>query len=330
MLNRALLCYISPCFKLEKTKISLKKVSESDHITTLLHRWQSGDAAARDELFETVYRELRRIAASRLRNEMRPHTLQATELVHEIYPQLARQRAAWQNRSQFFAIASECMRRYLVDYARTRTRQKRGGIDVFKISLSDLKPDEICRIEINEEVLAVDRALEKLKEVDETAAIVIKHRYFGGMKREEIAEILQVSPATIDRTYRFAKAWLKRELAFEFSPYLLHAGQIKNGADFIRQLQLNDGNSLTEKWRGVLSAALLDEIKAANDNGKTVNLLPEIIAEINKSLLGSLNDAENNTAGFGDDQTAMLPEAQIKFQRRMLEEAFAGQITRLT
>jgi RNA polymerase sigma factor (TIGR02999 family) len=303
-------------------------VPESDHITALLQRWQTGEAGAQEELFQIVYRDLRRIAGSRLRQELRPHTLQATELVHEIYPQLARQRASWQNRSQFYAIASECMRRYLVDHARTKQRQKRGGEEAFKISLSDLGPTELCRIETGDEVLAVDRALSKLKALDETAATVIKYRYFGGMNREEIAEVLQVSPATVDRTYRFAKAWLKRELAFEFSPYLLSDGQITDKAGFIGQLRLSSGNQLAFRWREVLPAQILTELDDINEAGKDTDLCPKIVAEINKSLLGSL--FQKGGDDLSDQETQMMPDAQISHNRRMLEEAFAGKLLKLT
>ena len=303
-------------------------MSESDHITALLQRWQRGDDGAQDELFQLVYRELRRIAGSRLRNEMRRHTLQATELVHEIYPQLVRQRASWQNRAQFFALASECMRRYLVDHARNRSRQKRGG-DAFRVSVSDLKPTEICRIETDDEVLAVDRALTKLANLDETAANVIKHRYFGGMSREEIAEIFNVSPSTIDRSYRFAKAWLKRELAFEFSPYLLSVGQIKIKSEFIQQLK-SSGNQPVLEWRKVLTVDILNEIDAAGEKAAGTDLLAKIVTEINKSLLGGLYQMQIAKDALSDEKTEPLPDAHIKRSRRMLEEAFAGQIVRLT
>ena len=302
-------------------------MSESDQITALLQRWQTGDAGAQEELFQIVYRELRRIAGSRLRHELRPHTLQATELVHEIYPQLARQRASWQNRSHFYALASECMRRYLVDHARNRQRQKRGG-EAFKISLSDLKPTEICRIETDDEVLAVDRSLSRLKELDETAATVIKYRYFGGMSREEMAEILQVSPATVDRTYRFAKAWLKRELAFEFSPYLLSDGQITDRSGFIEQLKPGSGNQLALRWREVFPVQILSEIDAVTGPETDADPLPKIVAEINKSLLGSL--FQNRSDDLSNQPTELMPEAQISHNRRMLEEAFAGRILKLT
>ena len=302
-------------------------MSDSDQITILLQQWQNGDNRAQEQLFQIVHGELRRIASNRLRQELRPNTLQATDLVHEIYPQLARQRSLWQNRGHFYAIASECMRRYLVDHARTRQRQKRGG-EAFKISLSDLNATEICRIEPDDEVLAVNNALFKLTLIDETAATVIKYRYFGGMKREEIAEILEVSPATVDRTYRFAKAWLKRELAFEFSPYLLSTGQITDKAGFIGQLKTNSGNLLALRWRLVLPDEILTGLDAAGEQEAVADLLPKIVAAINKSLLGSVPQNSGDDLSF--EQTELMPEAQITQNRRMIEEAFSGKILTLT
>jgi RNA polymerase sigma factor (TIGR02999 family) len=304
-------------------------VSDSAQITTLLQSWQDGDDNAQEQLFHLVHRDLRRIAANRLKNEMRPNTLQATDLVHEIYPQLARQRKLWKNRGQFFAIASECMRRHLVDHARARTREKRGG-EAVRVSFADLKPTEICRIDEDDEILAVDRSLTKLSEIDETAALVIKHRYFGGMKREEIAEILEVSPSTVDRTYRFARAWLQRELTFEFSPYLLSDGQILDKPGFVRELRPESRNPLSLEWHRSFSKDL--QTKIAGVDGKEVDprLLREIITEINKALLGKLFTARSAADDLSDEKTELMPEDQITSNRRMLEQAFAGKILKLT
>jgi RNA polymerase sigma factor (TIGR02999 family) len=304
-------------------------VSDSAQITALLQSWQDGDYNAQEQLFHLVHRDLRKIAANRLKNELRPNTLQATDLVHEIYPQLARQRQLWKNRGQFFAIASECMRRHLVDHARARTRNKRGG-DAVRLSLSDLKPTEICRIDQDEEILAVDRSLTRLAELDETAALVIKHRYFGGMKREEIAEILEVSPSTVDRTYRFAKAWLKRELTFEFSPYLLSDGQILDKPGFFRNLKSEGGNSLALEWRKSLPKTVQTQIDATQVSQIPHQLLLQIIAEINKALLGKLFTAMSAGDDLSEDKTALMPEDQITYNRRMLEQSFPGQILKLT
>lgn len=267
-------------------------MSNSEQITILLNRWQSGDAPARNELFELVYRELRRIAGKRLRDELRPPTLEATELVHEIYPQLARQYAPWHNRSQFYAIASECMRRYLVDHARTRLRQKRGSGGAH-VPISEVSSMNFAAPETNEEILAVDRALQKLEVFDQTAATVIKYRYFGGMSREEIAELLNVSPSTVDRTYRLAKAWLKRELLFELNPYLLSSSQITNQKDFLQKLRQNGGSRQSLVFRRYLSRETVAKIDAAPDVSYLISLLPQIIKEINQIFIsGSENDPE--------------------------------------
>jgi RNA polymerase sigma factor (TIGR02999 family) len=299
-------------------------MDDSDQITTLLQRWQTGEASAQEELFELVYRELRRIAAGRLRNEARSNSFQTSDLVHEIYPQLARQRQPWQNRSQFYAVASECMRRHLVDRARSRKRQKRGG-DAVRVSLSALGPAEICRIERDDEILAVDRAVSKLSELNETAAAVIRHRYFGGMDREEIAGILEVSLATVDRTYRFAKAWLKRELALEFSPYLLSAGQITDEGGFIRQLRADSGNEAAQHWRRILPADVLAELDGAE--AARPDLLNRILAGINKSLLAAL---ASQADGEMPDRSAATPVTLITANRRRVEQAFSGHIISLT
>lgn len=302
-------------------------MSESDRITTLLQNWQSGDSAAREDLFALVYKELRRIAGGRLRNEMRPHTLQATEIVNEIYPKLAQQRAPWKNRGQFFAIASECMRRYLVDYARAKRRDKRGG-DPVRVSLSDLKPTEICKIESDDEVLAVDRALDKLGELDETAATVVKYRYFGGMKRDEIAEILEVSPSTIDRTYRFAKAWLKRELTFEFSPYALNEGQITDKREFLERLRNGKGNKLSLHWRNALSERVLSVIDLDDGRENTGELLGQIVSEFNNLILGAM--AQSIDEDISSAKTEIVSENEFPLTRQTLDRAFEGCVLRIT
>lgn len=256
-------------------------------ITDLLKAWQNGNQSAQEQLFNLIYPELRRIAQKRLNSEGRPHTLQATELVHEVFPNLARQRQPWQNRSQFFAIASECMRRFLVDYARTRQRQKRGGSKAFQISFSDINPTEICRIENYDEIIAVDRALEKLSAIDEMQTAIIKHRYFGGLAREEIAEIMGVSPATIDRNYRVAKAWLKRELAFQFSPYLLQVSQILRPQDFLVYFLPDSENPFALHLRSFFAPELIKKLDNLHPEITiSFDLLPELIENLNKLLMG--------------------------------------------
>ncbi len=300
-----------------------------EQITTLLKAWQEGNAEAKDELFHLVYQELRQIARKRLKSEGSPHTLQATELVHEVFPQLARQRQPWQNRSQFFALASECMRRYLVDYARTRRRQKRGG-DNYQISFSAVNPTEICRIENFDEILAVDQALKKLKTIDSTQALIIKHRYFGGLDREEIAGILQVSPSTVDRGYRLAKAWLKRELAFQFSPYFLHSIHILRPPIFIEQFSIGSDNFFAGYLRSFLPPELIKKVDQLK-SGATIafNLLPELIESLNKLLLGNPIFPPDLLKRFEPNlpKNNSLAEENLRSNRFLLEKAFPGEFT---
>lgn len=164
------------------------------------------------DAFDHVYDELRRLAQHHLASERPGHTLSATALVNEAYLKLARQdRAAWVNRAQFFSVASTAMRRILVNYARDRTRHKRGGSDQ-RIDLDSpaaqarLIDDDRC-----EEVLMVDGLLGRLEEVDARAARVVECRYFSGYTNPETAEALAVSEATVKRAWLLARAWMARE-----------------------------------------------------------------------------------------------------------------------
>ena len=181
-------------------------------ITRLLNAWQHGDAAARDRLFVLVYDELRRRAAVQLRRERRDHTLRPTALVHEAYLRLMGQdHARWEGRSQFFAIASEVMRRVLVDHARARKAAKRGGSAV-RVALDD---DVAAAAPREVDLIALDTALNELAAMDARQSRVVEMRYFGGLGTAEIAEVLGVSRATVDRDWRFARTWLYRRLAGE-------------------------------------------------------------------------------------------------------------------
>jgi RNA polymerase sigma factor (TIGR02999 family) len=179
-------------------------------VTELLQAWSQGDVAARDRLFPLVYQELRRRASDRLRRERPGHTLQATALVHEAYLRLLGQRApSWQNRSQFFAIASQMMRRILVDHARARRASKRQG--------------QRIRLELNEDVassgprevdlIALDQALNDLTALDPRQGRMVELRFFAGLSHEEVAEVLGLSPATVKREWRVARAWLFQRVA---------------------------------------------------------------------------------------------------------------------
>ncbi|MBC7797589.1 MAG: sigma-70 family RNA polymerase sigma factor [Pyrinomonadaceae bacterium] len=312
-------------------------MTESKNVTELLQAWQAGDDAAQEQLFQLVYKELRRIAQNRLRGENHNHTLQATEIVHEIFPNLARQKQPWQNRSQFYALASECMRRYLVDYARTRLRQKRGG-DNLRVSLSGAGQNELCHIENFDEVIAVNDSLDKLSELDPLQGLIIKHRYFGGLSREEIADLTGVSSATIDRAFRLAKAWLRRELAFQFSPFLLQTSQIRQPVHFINRFQAKDDNRFASQLRAIMPAELLERIDRDGYDGddKTNELLPPLIEILNKRLLGDVIFTKNliENLGFGEEierfgnQTLTVSDS-IKLNRKLLEAAFPNEFVKV-
>ena len=181
----------------------------SPDVTGLLRAWRQGDREAGDRLVPLVYKQLRRRAAAYLRQERPNHTLQATAVVHEAYLRLAGQkRASWQNRAQFYGVASQMMRRILVDHARRRKMDKRSGRWV-RVSLTDLgaaAPDP------GFDVLMLDSLLDRLAAFDARKSRVVELRYFGGLSLEETARFLDVSPATIDREWRAARAWLHAQL----------------------------------------------------------------------------------------------------------------------
>lgn len=184
------------------------KTASSGTVSQLLRAWGLGDIQAREDLIPLVHEELRKRAAAYLRRERRDHTLQPTALVHEAYIRLLGQRrVTWQNRAQFFGVASQIMRRILVDYARERQAAKRpGGIRVtFDESLAVKGP-------IDCELLMLDMALEDLADLDKRQASIVELRYFGGLSEEETAAVLSVSRATISREWQSARAWLYRRL----------------------------------------------------------------------------------------------------------------------
>jgi RNA polymerase sigma-70 factor (ECF subfamily) len=185
----------------------------SDHsaegITQLLERWSKGEESARDELMSVVYDELHRIAAIYLRRERREHTLQPTALVNELFLKFSEQhRMSWQNRAQFFGVAASLMRRILVDYARAHYASKRGG-DRYCVSLRNVaafgaQPDA--------DLLALHEILNQLEELDPNQARIVELRFFGGLTIKETAEVMKSSHATVEREWKMAKAYLKREL----------------------------------------------------------------------------------------------------------------------
>jgi RNA polymerase sigma-70 factor, ECF subfamily len=183
-----------------------------EELTVLLAEWRAGNQAAFDRLLPIVYEELRRLASSHMRAERPDHLLQTTALVHEAYLRLVDQpQASYETRSHFFAVAAQVMRHVLVDYARARRRGKRGG-GVPPIPLEEVA---VISEERAEEVIAVDSALEGLMAFDLRKGQIFELRHFGGLSVDEAAEVLKVSPATVARDWRMAKAWLRRAIASE-------------------------------------------------------------------------------------------------------------------
>lgn len=176
-------------------------------LTRLLQAWRGGDEAARDRLLPIVYEDLRRRAAAHLRRDRHGHTLRPTDLVHETYLRLCGASVEWENRGQFFGVASRLMRQVLVDHARARAAAKRGrGLRV------TLAEDVAFTPAAEPDVLDVDRALDELAALDDRQARLVELRYFGGLTIEEAASVLGISTATANREWATAKMWLYRRL----------------------------------------------------------------------------------------------------------------------
>jgi RNA polymerase sigma factor (TIGR02999 family) len=183
-----------------------------DDITQLLRAWSDGNQAALDRLMPLVYAQLRQAAHRYMARERRGHTLQTTALVNEVYVRLAKAREMrWQDRVHFFAISAQMMRRILTDHARARQYAKRGG-GAQVVSL-DEAPEVSPKP--HADLVALDDALKRLAAVDERKSRVVELRYFGGLSVEETGEVLKVSPETVMRDWKLAKAWLLRELSGE-------------------------------------------------------------------------------------------------------------------
>lgn len=183
-------------------------------LTELLIAWSDGDQAALGELMPRVYDELHRMAERQMRSERADHTLQPTALIHEAYMQLVDQRASWKGRRHFFAIAAKCMRRIVLKHARQRAADKRGG-GVPEVSLDEAIVADRAR---PGDLLDLDRALERLEEIEPRQVEIVELRFFGGYTCEEIAEILEVSESTVNREWKSARAWLTCELEADTAP----------------------------------------------------------------------------------------------------------------
>jgi RNA polymerase sigma-70 factor, ECF subfamily len=179
------------------------------NITALLRNWQQGDEGAFERLIPLVYRELHQIARRHIRRERHDHSLQATALVNEAYLRLVdTKRVAWQDRVHFLAVAARVMRHILVDHARAVRAHKRGG------AAATVTFDEALLVtsEPDQDLVALDEALDALAAFDERKSRVIELRFFGGLSVEETASVLNVSPDTVMRDWRLAKVWLRREM----------------------------------------------------------------------------------------------------------------------
>lgn len=184
-------------------------IQSGETITAMLQQWRQGDAAVLDRLMPILYRELRRLAAERMQHERPGHTLQATALVHEAYVRLAELHdIQWRDRSHFIAIAARTMRRVLVDHARSQRAEKRGG-DAVHITLAEMN-QPVAQHEID--VVELDAVLTRLADIDNQQVRVVELRYFASLTIDEIAGVLEISPATVKRKWTIARAWLYREL----------------------------------------------------------------------------------------------------------------------
>lgn len=199
-------------------------------VTQLLAEWRDGDERAFAQLSSLLYDELRELAHRHLRRERADHTIQKTALVHEVFVRLVGQHSVdWQGRAHFFGLASRLMRRILVDYARARAADKRGGgapvVSLDELaqpqdepSAPDRTPTALQHLDTHtqDDVPAIDAVLERLEQIDARQAQIVEMRYFGGLTIEQTAQALDISDATVKREWTLARAWLKRELGKTF------------------------------------------------------------------------------------------------------------------
>lgn len=189
------------------------KMSEQQEITQLLNQAKAGDKDALDRLFPVVYRELRRVASHQLANERADHTLQPTALVHEAYLRLIDQHSVdWSNRTHFFSIAAEMMRRILVNHAVEKKAQKRGAGETV-ISLDDISGGGELAGNSGFDIILLDETLKRLAELDERQSKIVELRFFGGLTVTEVAETMSISEATVNREWRSAKAWIMAQMS---------------------------------------------------------------------------------------------------------------------
>ncbi len=185
-------------------------MQQPEPVTQWIQRMRVGDPAALDAIIPLLYQELRALAGRQMSREDAGHTLSATALVHEAYFRLSKQRnIGADDRSQFLRIAGHTMRRILVDWARTRKRAKRGA---GQVPVPLVEVEEFLSEGEAEELLAIDEALERLSAINPRGAKVVEHRFFAGFSQEETAELMEISPKTVQRDWVAARAWLKKEI----------------------------------------------------------------------------------------------------------------------
>jgi len=181
----------------------------SHQISLLLTNWSKGDDYALEQLMPLVYDELRRMARNYMRRQPSGHTFQTTDLIHEAYVKIAGgEQRNWQSRSHFFGVAAKAMRHILVDYARSKHNQKRGGWQE-RVTLAE---NMRATNQSSEDIVALDEALNRLSALDDRKVRVVEMKFFAGLKVAEIADVLKVSPETVKRDWSFAQTWLLREL----------------------------------------------------------------------------------------------------------------------
>lgn len=184
-------------------------------VTQILSDIEKGAASASDALLPLVYRELRRLAAQKMASERSDHTIDATALVHEAYIRLVDVQTPqhWNGRGHFYSAAAEAMRRILIESARRRSALKRGADQIQRVSLNTIEPLKIsANTTVDDKMLAVDKALTRLAAMDPMKAKLVELRYFAGLTIDEAAEALQISTATANRSWAFARAWLQTEI----------------------------------------------------------------------------------------------------------------------
>ncbi len=189
-------------------RVAQRAEAETADMSTLLRAWSDGDQNALEKLIPIVYDELHRLARHYMRRERAAHTLQTSALVNEAYMRLVDyKRMQWKDRAHFFAVSSQAMRRILVEHARRHNLKRGGNVQHVSLDEAALRGGE------DADLVAVDRALTALAQIDARKAQIVEMRFFGGLSVEEAAEVLKISPVTVKRDWRAARAWLYHELA---------------------------------------------------------------------------------------------------------------------